>query len=202
MATKEEKLEKKAKKLALKEQTGSLWQEFKKFILRGNVVDMAVGVAVAGAFTAIVTAFTKAFVSPLIALITGGFSLADLKVVARPAVVEVVDGVEKVIQPEVAFLWGSFVQAVIDFLIIALVFFLILKIFTATTKKAKQLREKYSGEAARREKEEAEAKAREAEEKAAKELADKLAKEKEEKEEARKQEELELLRTIASKLDK
>ena len=47
------------------------WQDFKKFISRGNVIDMAVGVAVATAFTAIVTAFTKGFISPLIALMTG-----------------------------------------------------------------------------------------------------------------------------------
>lgn len=198
---KQAKAEKKANKHALKEKSGSLWQEFKKFVLRGNVIDMAVGVTVGAAFSAIVTAFTKGFISPLVALITGGFSLADLKIIVRPAVTEIVDGAEKVITPEVAFAWGLFVQAIIDFLIIAGALFILLKVATTTAKKAKELRDKVTGAADRRAKEEAEAKAKEAEEKAAQELAAQQAKEKEEKEEARKQEELELLRQIASRLE-
>ena len=98
-------------------------------------------------------------------------------------------------------MWGAFVQAIIDFLIIALALFILLKIVTTASKKAKQIREKVTGEADRKAKEEAEAIAREAEEKAAQELALQQAKEKEEKEEARKQEELELLRRIAGKLE-
>ena len=103
-----------------------MWQDFKKFIMRGNVVDMAIGVAVASAFTAIVTAFTKGFITPIIGHITGGIDLSDMKYVLREANEEL--GIT-----ENAILWGEFLQKVIDFLIIAVVFFIALRIFTAVT---------------------------------------------------------------------
>ena len=62
------------------------FQEFKTFISRGNVVDMAVGVAVAGAFTKIVNAFTAGFITPLISLLSGDSNFAAGKWVIRPAV--------------------------------------------------------------------------------------------------------------------
>ena len=113
--------------------------EFKKFITRGNVVDMAIGVAVAGAFTKIVNAFTNGFVSPVVGLITGGASLADQKAIVREAVVEVAaDGTETIVSPEVALLWGAFVQNIIDFLIIAFVLFVVMKVFNTLSAKAKE----------------------------------------------------------------
>ena len=120
------------------------WEDFKKFISRGNVIDMAVGVAVASAFTAIVTAFTKGFVSPLIALLTGGFSLSDLKIVARP---EVLDAEGNIVTPEVAFLWGDFVQKILDFLIIAIVFFVILRIVSAVSAHSAKIRDAINAKA-------------------------------------------------------
>ena len=107
-----------------------VWEDFKKFIKRGNVVDMAIGVAVASAFTAIVTAFTKGFVTPLLALITNQSDLEEMKWILRPEKTELVDGVETVIDAEVAILWGPFVQRILDFFIIAAVFFLILRVVT------------------------------------------------------------------------
>jgi len=115
------------------------WEDFKKFISRGNVIDMAVGVAVASAFTAIVTAFTKGFVSPLIAVITGGFSLSDLKYVYREAVLDPETGA--VTSPEVAFLWGEFVQKIVDFLIIALVLFTVMRIASAISAHSAKIRD-------------------------------------------------------------
>ena len=100
-----------------------LFADFKKFIKRGNVVDMAVGVAVASAFTAIVSAFTTGFIAPLLTLITGESTLDEMKWIIRAAVM---DG-ETVVEPEVAFLWGPFVHAIINFLIIAFTLFLMLK---------------------------------------------------------------------------
>lgn len=117
----------------------NFFAEFKKFITRGNVVDMAIGVAVAGAFTKIVNAFTNGFVSPIVGLITGGASLAEQKWILREAVIETVDGVEKIVSPEVAFLWGAFVQNIIDFLIIAFVLFVVMKTFNTISAKAKEL---------------------------------------------------------------
>ena len=116
------------------------FEEFKKFITRGNVVDMAIGVAVAGAFTKIVNSFTNGFVSPVVGLITGGANLSEQKWILRPAVVEVLeDGTEKVVTPESALLWGTFVQNIIDFLIIAFVLFIIMKIFNQVMTKAKEV---------------------------------------------------------------
>ena len=89
---------------------------------------MAIGVAVASAFTAIVNAFTKGFITPILALITNQSTLEEMKWILRPENKEVVDGVETVIDAEIAILWGPFVQRILDFLIIAVTFFLVLRI--------------------------------------------------------------------------
>ena len=163
------------------------WQDFKKFITRGNVIDMAVGVAVAGAFTAIVTAFTKGFISPLLALLTNDSDLASMKHILRPAVVEVAaDGTETVITAEVALLWGEFVQKIIDFLIIALTLFIVMRVASAVMAHSAKIREnmknaltdadeKAAAEAAAKAAEEEAAAAKAAEEAAAAEAAAKAA---------------------------
>ena len=140
-----------------------LFGEFKKFIKRGNVVDMAVGVAVATAFTKIVNAFTAGFISPLIALITGESDLASMKSIIKP---ELLDANGEVIQKEVAILWGSFIQAIIDFLIIAVVMFTVMQIAASLNRRAERIRreihEKFAAEelaAQRKADEEAKAKA-------------------------------------------
>ncbi len=115
------------------------WEDFKKFIKRGNVVDMAVGVAVASAFTAIVTAFTKGFISPLLALLTGESGMEEMKWVIREEIVELVDGVETVVQSEVAILWGAFVQALINFLIVAFALFIVIRVASSITERAARL---------------------------------------------------------------
>ena len=113
--------------------------DFKKFITRGNVVDMAVGVAVAGAFTKIVNAFTSGFISPLLALLSRDANLADVKWILREAVTQLDEaGVEVVDTPEVAILWGSFVQTIIDFLIIASALFIVMRVFNRAMSKAKE----------------------------------------------------------------
>ena len=93
--------------------------EFKAFISRGNVVDMAVGVIVGSAFTAIVNSLVKDVVTPFIGVITGGVDFTQMKYVITPAVGET---------PEVAILYGNFIQAIINFLIIAFVVFCMVKI--------------------------------------------------------------------------
>ncbi len=118
----------------------NFWSDFKKFISRGNVVDMAVGVTVASAFTAIVTAFTKGFISPLLALLSGESTLGEMKSVIRPAVTEIAaDGTVTIVTPEVAILWGAFLQAIIDFLIIALALFVMLRVAMSISNGAKKL---------------------------------------------------------------
>ncbi len=119
------------------------WEDFKKFITRGNVVDMAVGVAVATAFTAIVTAFTKGFITPLLALLSPFASdLTDMKWIIRPEEVSIVDGVETIVNAEVALMWGAFVQKIIDFLIIAFALFLVMRIVSAVMSYSKKIRER------------------------------------------------------------
>ena len=193
------------------------FEDFKKFISRGNVVDMAVGVAVAGAFTAIVNAFTKGFISPLLALLTNDSDLASMKWVLRE---ELIDTEGVVTQTEVAILWGGLVQAVIDFLIIALTLFIVMKVWAGITKRAREFNEQLSKKVREQElaeqaaaeakaKEEAEAKAAE-EEAIRQQEAARLAEEEAKKaallaEEARiakeqREEELALLRQICASL--
>lgn len=101
-------------------------EEFKEFALKGNVVDMAVAVIIGGAFGKIVSSLVDDVVMPLISLITGGVSVADWKWVITPAVMNA-DGTEQV--AESALRYGLFIQNIIDFLIVALVIFLVLKAF-------------------------------------------------------------------------
>ena len=179
-----------------------LFAEFKKFIKRGNVVDMAIGVAVAAAFTAIVNSFTKGIVSPLIALLTGESTLSEVKWVLRE---ETVNAAGEVTRPEVAMMPGLVLQAAIDFLIIASVLFLVMhvshKISERTKKIAEEIRLKTDAEyeqrlAAEREAAEAAAAAqKEADAKAAAAL-----KAKEEEIERLRYREVELLEQICSLL--
>lgn len=98
-------------------------QEFKDFAMRGNVLDMAIGVVVGGAFGKIVTSLVNDIIMPGVGVLTGGLNFTDYKLVIQKGVTE---GTE-VITPEVAITWGSFVQTIVDFLIIAFCIFLAVK---------------------------------------------------------------------------
>ena len=118
------------------------FEEFKKFISRGNVVDMAVGVAVAGAFTKIVNAFTSGFVTPLISLLSKDAALSEGKIILREAVTHLDEAGNIIVDvPEVALLWGVFVQTIIDFLLIALMLFTVMKPFNTLSARAKEMHE-------------------------------------------------------------
>ncbi len=113
---------------------GNFLKEFKEFALKGNVMDMAVGVIIGGAFGNIVTALTDSFITPLIQAITGND--------------EVEVGGQFVINGA-AFTYGAFISAVINFLILALILFCVIKgINTATEKAAKLAKKKEAEEAA------------------------------------------------------
>ena len=99
----------------------SLASEFRTFIARGNVVDLAVGVIVGAAFGKIVTSLVDQVVMPPIGLITGGVDFSALRWVLKPA-----DAVAR--KPEVAILYGAFLNTVIQFLIVAFVVFLLVKL--------------------------------------------------------------------------
>ena len=108
-----------------------LLQEFKTFALKGNVVDMAVGVIIGGAFGKIVTSLVNDIIMPPIGVLLGNKNFSDLAITLKSAQPEVLNDAGEVIQPAVAeVLWkyGSFLQVTIDFLIIAVSVFAMIKI--------------------------------------------------------------------------
>lgn len=96
----------------------SFISEFKEFAMKGNVVDLAVGVIIGGAFGKIVTSFVGDVVMPVIGTLVGGVNFSDLAIVLQQAQGEV---------PAVLLKYGAFLQTVFDFLIIALAIFLAIK---------------------------------------------------------------------------
>lgn len=100
--------------------------EFREFIARGNVLDLAVAVVIGAAFGKIVTALVDGIVMPIVSLVTGGASVDDWKYVVTPAQL---DAAGKEIAAEVAIRYGTFLQSVIDFVIVAFVIFLVIKAY-------------------------------------------------------------------------
>ena len=117
-----------------------LLQEFKTFALKGNVVDMAVGVIIGGAFGKIVTSLVNDVIMPPIGYLTGGVDFKDLKWVIQEAV-EATDTTAAI--AEVSLKYGAFVQQIIDFLIIAVSVFAMIKLIN----KLSSLRKKEEEEA-------------------------------------------------------
>lgn len=106
-------------------------KEFKEFAMRGNLIDMAVGVVMAGAFGKVVNAFTEGMVMPLVSMLTGGVNFDKWKVVLKD---EVKDATGAVSTPEVAVKFGSFVTFTIDFIIVAFAVFMVIKAINASKK--------------------------------------------------------------------
>lgn len=113
--------------------------DFKAFIMKGNIVDMAVGVVVGGAFGKIVTSLVNDVITPLISIATGKVMLTDLKWVINEAVL---DEAGEILQKEVALTYGNFIQAIIDFLIIAFSIFMVLRIMVKAQQKLEDLKKK------------------------------------------------------------
>ncbi len=111
----------------------TLFNEFKQFVARGNVIDLAVGVIMGAAFTAIVNSLVNGVVMPLIGYAIGGVNFTDF-----PAAGDL---------PEVAILYGGFIQQTINFFIVALVVFLILKAINKLPRKKEEAPPKPSAEA-------------------------------------------------------
>jgi large conductance mechanosensitive channel len=105
-------------------------KEFKEFAMKGNLVDIAVAFVMGAAFGKVVTSLTGGLVAPLVGLLTGK-SLSDNKWIIKD---EVKDAAGKITQPEVSLLWGAFLTAVIDFIIVAFVMFLIIKAINSLKK--------------------------------------------------------------------
>ncbi len=97
-------------------------KEFKKFIARGNVLDLAVGVIVGGAFSSIVTSLVNNIFTPLIGLIVGGVDFSSLSITFR----------------DTKIMYGAFIQSVIDFLIVAFCLFIVVKAVNKVTHKKEE----------------------------------------------------------------
>ncbi len=101
-------------------------KEFKKFIARGNVLDLAVGVIVGGAFSSIVTSLVNNIFTPIIGLILGGVDFSNLSITFR----------------DTQIMYGAFIQSVIDFLIVAFCLFIVVKVVNRVTAKKEKKEEK------------------------------------------------------------
>ena len=105
--------------------------EFKEFAMKGNVVDMAVGVVIGAAFGKIVSSLVDDLIMPLVGVATGGINFTDYKIVLQKAVM---DGAE-VIKPEVTLNWGTWVQTIVNFLIVAFSIFVAIKFMNRLRKR-------------------------------------------------------------------
>lgn len=94
-------------------------QEFRTFIAKGNVLDLAVGVVIGASFGKITTSLVEDIINPVLGLLIGGVDFTQLKIVLKEAVGK---------EPEVAIMYGNFIQVLIQFLIIAWVIFMIVKL--------------------------------------------------------------------------
>lgn len=104
----------------------ALMSEFKKFISRGNVVDMAVGVIMGSTFTKIVTSLVNDVMMPAIGMLIGGTSFENFKYVIEPATETAAES---------AIYYGKFIQTIVDFLLVAIVVFMIVKLINSLHKK-------------------------------------------------------------------
>ncbi|MFA6097685.1 MAG: large-conductance mechanosensitive channel protein MscL [Candidatus Paceibacterota bacterium] len=104
-------------------------EEFKKFIMRGSVIDLAIGIIVGGAFGKIVSSFVNDILMPPIGVILGGVKFSDLKFVLKAASGS---------SPEITLNYGSFIQASVDFLIIATAIFSMIKLINIMQKKEEE----------------------------------------------------------------
>lgn len=109
----------------------SMLKEFKEFAMRGNVIDLAVGVVIGGAFGKIVTSLVDQIIMPPIGLLTGGIDFSQMKWVLKPA--DNTDPAHKI--AEVAIGYGTFINTLIQFIIIAFAIFLVVKAINKLTRR-------------------------------------------------------------------
>lgn len=114
-----------------------MWNEFKKFAFQGNVLDLAVGVIIGGAFGKIVTSVVNDLIMPILGFLMAGMDFKSMKYVMSKAVMEG----DVVVKPEAAIMYGNFIQNVVDFLIVAISIFLFVKLINKSKEKMKKQEE-------------------------------------------------------------
>lgn len=110
---------------------GNIVQEFKTFAMRGNVIDMAVGIIIGGAFGKIVSSIVGDIIMPAVGLLVGGVNFTDLKITIKQVVMQG----DKIITPAVSINYGNFIQVTFDFVIIAFAVFMLVKGVNSLSKK-------------------------------------------------------------------
>ena len=108
------------------------FEDFKKFAMRGNMMDMAVGVIIGGAFGKIVSSFVSDIIMPPLGFLIGGVDFKDLSLLLKP---EQLNAAGEITTPAVSFNYGMFIQNIIDFLIIAFAVFMMVKLTNKLAKK-------------------------------------------------------------------
>lgn len=186
----------KEKRKKMKAERISFWSDFKAFITKGNVLDMAVAVVVASAFNAIVNGLVKNIITPFVTYLTSGVSIDEWEIVLRPEVLE--DGVVTV--SKIAIAYGVWLQSIVDFIIIAFSVFVVVRIIRKMERRlnAKEIAEKEAAAAKKKAEDDAAAAA-------AKAAADAAAAEKQRIEDefhANVKEQSELLRAILEQVKK
>lgn len=112
-----------------------MFKEFKEFIMTGNVIDLAVAVLLAGAMGLVVSGFVSDIMMPIVGHFTGGVDFAEMKVILSEAVVAA-DGT--VTEPENAIMYGKWINAIINLIIVGFVLFIIVKAYNKTKKKEEE----------------------------------------------------------------
>ena len=122
--------------MAVKEKSSGFLAEFKTFIARGNVMDMAVGVIIGGAFGKISSSLVNDVIMPAVSMLTGGVDFSNWKLVLKAAVA----GADGAIDPasEVAIRYGTFLATILDFIIIAFAVFCLIKFINALHRKKEE----------------------------------------------------------------
>ncbi len=122
----------------------TFWADFKKFITKGNIIDLSVGVVIGGAFGKITSSLVNDIIMPLISLVVGGLDVSDWKWVIK----EAIEATETTVaQAEVAVRYGNFIQMILDFLVIAFSIFVVLRIIMKAKARMNEEEEKKAAEA-------------------------------------------------------
>lgn len=111
----------------------SLYQEFKEFAVKGNMIDLAIGIIIGSAFTKIVNSLVQSVIMPALGMAVGSFDFKHLKVVLKEAELDASGGV---VEEAVVVRYGEFIQATVDFIIVALIIFAFVKIINSWKNKA------------------------------------------------------------------
>lgn len=154
---KREKAELRARqKELIKKQKVSFWTDFKKFVTKGNVLDLAVGIVIATAFNAIVNGLVKLIITPFVTYMTSGVSIEEWEYVLRPEVLDA-EGVVEV--TKISIQYGLWIQTIVDFIIIALSVFVAVRIVRKAERKIRAKEIAKAEAAAKKKKTEEDAKA-------------------------------------------